>query len=289
MESARFPVHLEPAILSRYLNVLGVQERTPSLPGLKELVFAHLTRVPFENISKLLYKRRLGLDDLPSISMYLDGIECSHFGGTCYSNNFHFYCLLRTLGYDVHLCAAGMATPDVHAVSIVALDGREFLVDTGYAAPFFEPLPRDLHSDYIVTLGRDRYILKPADEQGRSRLELHRAGVLKHGYLVKPAPRRIEDFSRVIEDSFRADATFLNSILLARFYPGRSVVIHNLSLIESCGESCEIQTLPDLKAVQIVIHKHFEIPQDLIAEGLAGLGGMQDAWGDPFLCGRAAC
>jgi arylamine N-acetyltransferase len=282
----RYPIRLSSAILQRYLNLLGVPKHSPSLAGLRELVFAHLTHVPFENISKLLYKRNLGLQALPSMERYLEGINFSHFGGTCYSNNFYFYCLLVTLGYEANLCAADMATPDVHAVSIVAIEGREFLIDTGYAAPFFAPLPRDLDCDHIVTLGRDRYILKPRDETGCSRLELHRSGVLKHGYLVKPAPKRIEDFGQVIENSFRADATFLNSILLARFFPGRSVVIHNFSLIESCGESCQIYPLCDLRAVENAIHKHFEIPQNLIAEALSSLGDMQDAWGDPFLGGR---
>jgi arylamine N-acetyltransferase len=73
----------------------------------------HLTRVPFENISKLYKQQHHGLTGLPSIELYLDGIERYHFGGTCYSNNFHFYSLLAALGYDVKLCAADTKTPDV--------------------------------------------------------------------------------------------------------------------------------------------------------------------------------
>ena len=98
---------------------------------------------------------------VPSIDLYLDGIENYRFGGTCYSNNFHFYSLLRTLGYEVKLSAADMKTPGVHAVILAACEGREYLIDPGYAAPFLSPLPRDLAKDYVITLGRDRYVLKP--------------------------------------------------------------------------------------------------------------------------------
>ncbi|MGA7909678.1 MAG: arylamine N-acetyltransferase [Candidatus Sulfotelmatobacter sp.] len=288
MESDPQKVGLDPAVVVQYLRLLGVPSQPPSLKALKELLSAQLTRIPFENVSKLYYKKRLGLTDLPPIQMYLDGAEKHRFGGTCYSNNFHFYCLLANLGYNAKLCAADMAIPDVHAVSMVSVDGAEYLADTGYAAPFLVPLSRDLKTDFIVALGRDRYVLKPQDRNGCSRLELHRGGVLKHGYLAKPAPREIGDFRRVIDSSFRADATFLNSILLARFYPGRSVVIHNLTLIESCGELCDLRPLPNLDAAIAAIHKYFEIPQQIVAEAIGGLRELQDAWGDPFLGGREA-
>jgi len=277
---------LDADLVARYLEILRVARKPPSLEALTELVAAHLSRVPFENISKLSYKKRLGLTYLPPIRMYLDGIEQCHFGGTCYSNNFYFYSLLASLGYQAKLCTADMATPDVHAVSMVAVGGHEYLVDTGYAAPFLSPLPRDLTSDHVIALGRDRYVLRPQDANGCSRLELYRDGTLKHGYLAKPAAKKIEDFSRVIGDSFRPDATFLNSILLARFYPGRSIVIHNLSLIESCGDKSTVHWLQDSSAVGAAIHEHFEMPRDVVAEAIAGLRELQDAWGDPFLGGR---
>jgi N-hydroxyarylamine O-acetyltransferase len=286
VESDRTSVCMDGDLLARYLEILGVSRKLPSLQALTELVAAHLTRVPFENISKLYYKKQLGLTYLPTLRLYLDGIEHYRFGGTCYSNNFYFYSLLASLGYQVKLCAADMTTPDVHAVSMVTVGGYDYLVDTGYAAPFLSPLPRDLDSNHVIALGRDRYVLRPQDADRCSRLELHRDGVLKHGYLAKPAAKKIEDFSRVIGDSFQPDATFLNSILLARFYPGRSIVIHNLTLIESRGAKSVLHRLQDSGAVIAAIHEHFGVPRDIVAEAIADLKELQDAWGDPFLGGR---
>jgi N-hydroxyarylamine O-acetyltransferase len=286
VESDRTGAWMDAGTVAHYLKILDVSRKSPSPGALTELVAAHLTRVPFENISKLYYKKRLGLAYLPTIGMYLDGIEQRHFGGTCYANNFYFYSLLASLGYRVKLCAADMATPDVHAVSMVTVGGHDYLVDTGYAAPFLSPLPRDLRSDHVVALGRDRYVLRPQDANSCSRLELYRDGMLKHGYLAKPGAKKIEDFRRVISDSFRPDATFLNSILLARFYPGRSIVIHNLTLIESRGEKSVVHPLQGSGAVVAAIHENFEMPRDVVAEAIAGLNELQDAWGDPFLGGR---
>jgi len=265
-------------VVARYLAILEVAPAEPSLQALRELVAAHLMRIPFENVSKLYYHRRLKLVNLPDIRLYLDGIEKYHFGGTCYSNNYHFHLLLRSLGYEAKLCAADMKTPEVHAVSMIMIDGCEYLVDTGYAAPLLEPIPRDLATDYETTLGRDRYVLKTQDAHGCSRLELYRDGVLRHGYLAKPAARKIEDFSKVIAGSFSADATFLNSILLARFYPGRSVVIHNLTLIESEGHKSNVHALANRDELIAAIEQRFGIPREIVSEAVGILGDMQDAW-----------
>jgi len=137
-------------LLSRYLAVLGVEEAEPTLALLERLVFAQLTRVPFENISKLYLRRERGATTIPSLAEHLDGIESRGFGGTCYANNFHFFTLLEGLGYDVRLCGADMSEPDVHMVSTLRLDRRELLVDVGYAAPFLEPLPRYC-SRYLIS------------------------------------------------------------------------------------------------------------------------------------------
>jgi arylamine N-acetyltransferase len=267
---------LDQDILTRYLGVLGVSRKPPRFDALKELVLAQMLRAPFENVSKLYYRKRMGLCDIPDIQTYLNGIEQYHFGGTCYSNNYYFYLLLTSLGYAVKLCGADMNSPDAHLALMVLVDGRDYLIDVGYAAPFLSPLPRDLTEDYMVVLGRDRYVLKPQDADGRSRLELYRDGKLKHGYLVKPIPKRIEDFS--IADSFRADATFMNALLLVRFYPDYSLAIHNLTVIESFGTTSRRYGLNRRDELGQVVEGHFGIPQDIVMEAVNELPQFIDAW-----------
>lgn len=270
-------ITLHDNLLQRYLGLLRVARKQPGRQALGELVAAHVMCVPFENVSKL-YRKQRGFAGVPDVRTFLDGIERHHFGGTCYSNNFHFYTLLASLGYKVKLCAADMTHPNVHMVIMVSVEGREYLVDAGYGAPFLSPMPREGREDYVIALGRDRYALKPQDANGCSRLELHRCGTLKHAYLAKPAPRRIEDFTEVIADSFRPAATFFNAVLLTRFYPGSSVVIHNLELIESRAAESKVSRLNDRESLAAAIQQHFGIPRAIVNDALSGLGNLADAW-----------
>lgn len=269
---------LADGLVDRFLRLLGLLRREPSRAFLCELVSAYVTRVPFENVSKIYRWTRQGLTNVPDACAFLEGIERFGFGGTCYANNYHLYRLLAELGFDAKLCGADMLEPDVHMVVLAVVEGREYLVDAGYAAPFLEPLPRDLPADHVVALGRDRYVLRPRDPAGRSRLELHRDGALVHAYLVKPAPRRLEDFRDAIAASYRPTATFLNALLLTRFRPGAGLRIHNLNIIESRGLVSTSRRLRNREELAAEIRARFGIPAEIVSAVLGALGSLSDAW-----------
>ncbi len=208
---------------------------------------------------------------LPNLARFLDGIERHRFGGTCYSNNFHFHGLLAHLGYRVSLCGADMSAPDVHVVNTVSLAARQYLVDVGYGAPFLSPLPLDLGHDQEVRWGSERYVLKPRDAAGRSRVELHRDGLLRHGYQVNPLPRRIREFESIIAASFDKNATFMNALLLVRFSPGRSLTLRNLTLSEARKGRSSVTQIPGPDALPAVIEQHFGIQQGITRLALEGV------------------
>jgi len=263
-------------LFDRYLNILRISLTETSLTALYKIVTAHLTKVPFENISKLLYKNQ-GLKNIPDLSVYLDGIEKFNFGGTCYSNNYYLYLLLKFLGYDVNLCGADMKNPDVHIVSMVKIGGRDFIVDGGYAAPFTEPLPGDLKEKYVITFGDEKYILNPRDESGYSKLEQYYKGELKHGYTAKPQPRKIEEFRNVIEDSFRDDSTFMNAIMIAKFYANGSLVLRNLALIKT--DRNNVTTLRIKRdEIAAAVEKYFGMPRQIVDEAVNELLELKDTW-----------
>jgi hypothetical protein len=109
-------------------------------------------------------------------------------------------------------------------------------------------------------------------------MELHRDGSLKHGYLAKPKPRQIQEFEPIILDSFREDSTFMNALLLARFFPKRSILIHNMTLIDSQGARFNIQIMANQGELVHMIHKKFGIPRELVQEVLEGMELRDDAW-----------
>lgn len=265
-------------VFNRYLRLLGIQHEKTCYAELRRIVRAHLTRIPFENISKLFYHRVEGLQQIPGLPRYLDGIERYRFGGTCYTLNYHLYSLLRSLGYRATLCGAGMNQPDAHMVILVNCEGKEYLVDAGYAAPFLEPLPRFLGYDYRITLGTDEYVLSSKDNKGRSKLTLYRDGSPRHGYLVDPRPRQIEDFRPVISESLLPGATFMNCVLLVRFETDYSMVLHNLTITESRGQRVIRKVLKSTDELVPAIEKHFGIPPAVSETALEGLSFARDAW-----------
>ena len=258
-------------IFKRYLAILGVEAASPSLEHLNRLVRAQLTRVPFENVSKLLLKRTAGASYIPPLKQHLDGIEHHQFGGTCYANNPHFCQLLRYLDYEVDLCGAEMSRPDVHIVNIVRLEGREYLVDVGYGAPFYEPMPRDLDHPLEIPWGINRYVLHPKDERGRSRMDQWREGDLVHGYTVHPVPRELDHFRTVIHDSYRSSATFMNVLVIERFFADRSQRVHNFTFSESTRQKTVTKDLKNVEKLVATVSGQIGIHEEQLLVAIDGL------------------
>jgi len=264
------------SLFEKYLELLGISKSEPDLDFLRRIVKAHLIKIPFENISKLLYKKQ-GLNHIPDLSTYLNGIESYNFGGTCYANNYYLYSILKHLGYNVKLCGADMKNPDVHLISIVTIDGSEYIVDGGYAAPFLVPLPRDLEEDYVVTLGNEKYIIKPKDELGRTKVEQYTDGKLQHWYIAKPQEKKIEDFRRVIEDSYSVDAVFMNAVRITKFSENDSLVLKNLYLTEIINnESSTIKIA--LNDIPSVIERKFGIPKYIVKKAVCHFKELKDIY-----------
>lgn len=264
------------ALFARYLKLLGQAPAPPTLESLAKLVRAHIIRCPFENISKLYRVKHLGLRRLPGLEAFLDGMERHHLGGTCYTNNHRFYQLLRHLGFEASFCGADMSAPDVHTVILVRVAGREYLVDVGYTAPLFTPLPRDLSHDQVLRWGKQQYVIKPRDHLGRSRLEVRRQGKVRHGYRVNPEPREIAHFDVIIQDSLADSALFMNAIRLERHHGDRSVSLINRSLTLVDSRSCSTQDLAHGAEIAAAIEQHFEIPHDIVDAALSGLTELRD-------------
>ncbi len=263
-------------VFDKYLDLLGVEASSPSFEFLCRIVRAHLLRIPFENVSKLVYKKQ-GADNIPGLLTYLEGIEKYNFGGTCYANNYYLNLLLNHLGFDVKLCGADMKNPDVHIINIVAVEGREYIVDGGYAAPFLEPLPRFLTGDYVLNLGPEKFILKPQDKNGLSKLEHYYNGEFKHWYTAKPKPRSIEEFRRVIKDSYSNDAMFMNIFRITRFTSNGSLVLRNLQLTETIGLLTTTIEVPR-NDIPGIVETKFLMPAAVAEEAFGTLKELKDTF-----------
>ena len=130
------------------INYTGSLERTPET--LRALQLAHLLAVPFENLS-IHSNEPIILNEGALFTKIVDNRR----GGFCYECNGLFGALLRALGFDVKMLAAGVGRADGtfgprfdHMTLMVTLDER-WLVDVGFGDSFLEPLLLDSRSEQI--------------------------------------------------------------------------------------------------------------------------------------------
>lgn len=261
-----------------FLNILGLKKKEADLSYLTELLLAHHARIPFENISKLFYIKLNKKPNLPDLRQYLFGISNYNFGGTCYPNNYYFFQLLKYLGFDVKICGAEISKPNSHMVIIVNINNSDFLIDVGYGAPLFYPISLDLDEDFILKFGRDKFILKPKDKNSFSKLELVRDGKLVHGYSLNPESRKIEDFDNVINDSFKDESLFMNSLLVSKYVSGKFITIHNFELIESDQRASTVTKIANKEELVNLIHDIFKISRNITSDLIDDLKMTEEAW-----------
>jgi N-hydroxyarylamine O-acetyltransferase len=149
----------------------------PTADTLRALQVAHLRNVPFENLS-IHAREAIVLEDE---SLYRKIVE-NRRGGFCYEANGLFAALLRALGFNVTLLAAGVAKRSQSIAleqACTALSSVEFgpmfdhmclmvelqerwLADVGFGDSFVEPLLLDRRDDQVQ--GDERYRLVPFDD-----------------------------------------------------------------------------------------------------------------------------
>ncbi|HWR15661.1 MAG TPA: arylamine N-acetyltransferase [Terriglobales bacterium] len=250
-----------------YLRLLGFEAPPSGLDGLRQLIQAHLYRIPFENVSKLLLFAEEKRGRPIGIAEFLDNIQHHDLGGTCYTSNPFFAELLHECGYDAELLSADMNTPHVHSCIRVNLDGRAWHVDVGYASPFLEPVPLD-SLPYAFERGNMRWVFERAAD-GRLACREFTAGNEVHGYRVNEERRDYEFFRNIITDSFQRGRTFMGLLRLVRIFPDRTVELKNRTMRIHRGTSSTEATLSSMEELREAVNNLFLIPRCPVEKAVA--------------------
>lgn len=141
----------------------------PDAETLRALHAAHMRSVPFENLS-IHAGEPIVLED----AALFEKIVVRRRGGFCYEDNGLFAALLRALGFDVSMLAAGVAKaqgvygpPFDHMALLVKLEQR-WLADVGFGDSFVEPLLLDERGGQRQ--GRQAYRVEPFGDGERFRM-----------------------------------------------------------------------------------------------------------------------
>ena len=129
-----------------YLRRLELEKEEPSIRYLKKLHFAHVHKIPFENLD-IHYNQKIQLD----FGKIFRKIVERKRGGFCYELNGLFYHLLYHLGFDCFIASAQVMNdeeifgPDYdHMITIVKIDDKLILADVGFGDAFSSPKEIDL-------------------------------------------------------------------------------------------------------------------------------------------------
>lgn len=129
--------------------------RAPTAQTLRDLQVAHLLTVPFENLS-IHNGETIVLDDNALFTKIVERRR----GGFCYEVNGLFAALLRALGFQVAMLAAGTAkdsgefSPEFDHMTLMVTLERRWLVDVGFGDSFLEPLLLDERGEQVQQTGR---------------------------------------------------------------------------------------------------------------------------------------
>ncbi|MGH9441349.1 MAG: arylamine N-acetyltransferase [Thermoanaerobaculia bacterium] len=204
-----------------WLEALGLPSRAPDLVYLRELFRAFNEKVPFETASKIV--RNSEIADPPEKPrrpglFWADHLERGA-GGTCFARVAAFEALILGLGFSARRRIGAIGSPRNHASLVVAVAGREWLVDVGYPLPdifALSPAEHETLSGRIrLTVDGDAATLLFASgpDQGRSiRFEL--AGVSD------------AEFENAWRRTFAPTSMFLTDVVLQRQGEGRILRFH---------------------------------------------------------------
>ncbi len=178
--------------IAAYLERMGYTGTVePTKDCLNQLMWAHLTHIPFENLD--VYEGRipsLNPDDLH------DRIVVRKRGGYCFELNGLFFCLLKALGFDLYATGVRLTwrkpcrQPVLHRGSIVRLEGKHWFCDVGYGGPSprrllaLEEGVQELDGKFLVQMLENGWweLLRDTDGKWETMME------------IDPRPAEEEDF-----------------------------------------------------------------------------------------------
>ncbi|GAA3240658.1 arylamine N-acetyltransferase family protein [Actinocorallia longicatena] len=241
----------------RYLARIGAEApAAPDLAGLTALQHAHLTTVPFENLSI-----HLGEDIVLTEDALFEKIVTGRRGGFCYELNGLFGALLTALGYRVELLSCRVfgrdgvpGTPFAHLTLRVELD-RLYLVDVGFGSFSDAPLRLDLRTPQDDPAG-----VFTVEESGEF------LNVLENGtpgYQIDPRPYALSDFvPHCWWHRTSPDSHFTQSLTCSiRTADGRTTLSGDRLITTAGGERSE-RTLPAPEIVLAAYESHFGLTFD---------------------------
>jgi N-hydroxyarylamine O-acetyltransferase len=227
---------------------------------LRALQVAHLMSVPFENLS-IHAGEPIVLDEDALFTKIVD----QRRGGFCYECNGLFAGLLRALGLDVAMLAAGVARRDGgfgpifdHMTLMVTLEDR-WLADVGFGESFVEPLLLDTRSEQRQGTRSFRII---AVEDHLVLMRRNDSEDWEPQYRFTLQPYTFPDYEEMCRfHQTSPDSHFTKSVICSRATKDGRITLSDMRLITTSGPQRlrNEQTLPGREEYDRLLRDEFGI------------------------------
>jgi arylamine N-acetyltransferase len=263
--------------VNQYLKILSLEREEPTYEFLQKLCYAHLNRIPFENISKLIYFQNYKQNHfyIPTPEMFVDHIKMYDFGGTCFSINSNLLFLLKELGFQCY----HVMLSEKHIGIIVRFEetNERVYVDCGAAAPFFSPLKIEDELLTSTTFGYDEVrIIQNTEQPNRYNFVRYMKGNISGDIWEFDINKsyEIENFSTIIHKANQPNTTFMKMLRcqLWQVDKNRSLsLVNNVLTIRYADHTDDRIVLRNKDEIEEVIHNEFGLNNLPVKEAIVVL------------------
>lgn len=229
---------------------------TPTPETLRDLQVAHLFAVPFENLSIHSGEPIVLEED----ALFTKIVEKKR-GGFCYECNGLFAGLLRALGFEVAMLAAGVAHreggfgPDFDHMALMVTLGDRWLVDVGFGDSFLEPLLLDERGEQVqgtrsfrIVEDDDHLILMRRDDGGEWEPQ-YRFSLQPYGFVD------YEEMCHFHQTS--PESHFTKNLICSRVTDDGRITLSGMKLITTSGSERQEQTLNSREEYDRILRDQF--------------------------------
>ena len=230
----------------------------PTAETLRALQVAHLTAVPFENLS-IHSGEPIVLDDAALFAKIVE----KRRGGFCYECNGLFAALLRALGFEVQMLSAEVANTEGvfgpafdHMTLVVSLEER-WLADVGFGDSFREPLRLDERGDQAE--GKLVYRIV-ADGPVLTLMQRHEGEDWTAQYRFTLEPHEFADYAEMCRyHQTSPESHFTRGRICSLATDDGRITLSDMRLITSKNGAKEERTLANQEEYAAVLREHFGI------------------------------
>ena len=250
-------------VLAEFVNYFHLDGLQPP-PGLLSAAAQAFSRIPYENITKIIRRAEAGSDEKARRSP--DEVISDHIrwgtGGTCFSLTSAFCQLARRMGFEAeYLLADRSYGRNTHSALFVRIDGEPYLFDPGFLIT--EPVPLALTGPMEIASGGEQLKLVP-DKTGIS-LFTERGEKSVYRLTYKTAPVDTDEFNKAWDASFHWEMMRYPLLVRAGTF-GRIYLRDSMFQVGNNGSICR-EKIPE-HALAAKITDEFGIHLEIVKRAL---------------------